>query len=260
MPDPVRFVSTFRNPAVGGAYCKMHGHRYIEIIYHASGVGRTRTADGHEWHFEPGTVVVHRAGDRHEQWMDRAGVDHCLQVELLDRALLPGFDSFCLPLLHDPQARRELAELESWIAGDDPLSRRILDLRASSVLLALWREHREGRAEARGGSAVAWVRRARRAVLRDPATLNTVADLAGHLGLSPDHLRHVFADVEGRSPKQFILDQRIERVRDLLRHSPSTLDEIAAVTGFANARQLCTTYRRRTGQTPGAYRRAAAAG
>lgn len=254
-PCPVRFATAFRHRMPDGYHCGMHLHPNIEIIYHAGGRGHTVTEGGRRWDFQPGTVVVHLAREPHEQWSVEGGADHCLQVIIDEPESFAAFDSFCIPMLQDRHARRELLDIQSWVAGSDAVSQRILDLRVSSVLLTLWREYREGRAAAAGDPGGYWAAQARRLILEQVDSLRTVDDLARQLGISADHLRHVCRQRLGLSPKQLMLETRLERAQDLLRHSPSTLDEIADLTGFANARQMCTTFRQRTGQSPGAYRR-----
>jgi len=55
-------------------------------------------------------------------------------------------------------------------------------------------------------------------------------------------------------PEKVRLQRRIERVKELLRHSHLGLKEIAELSGFANERYLCFYFRRTAGLTPGRFR------
>ncbi len=64
----------------------------------------------------------------------------------------------------------------------------------------------------------------------------------------------------GRSPNEEIVRVRIDHVRNLLRGSDLSLDQIAARTGFATSQYMLEVFRKTTGVTPGNYRRSLSSG
>ncbi|WP_245649152.1 helix-turn-helix domain-containing protein [Sphingomonas mali] len=82
----------------------------------------------------------------------------------------------------------------------------------------------------------------------------SVDDLARAANLSPIHFARQFKRSTGRAPYQYIIEQRVERARELLR-GDLPIAEIAVRCGFTHQEHLTRIFGRTTGVTPGAYRR-----
>jgi transcriptional regulator GlxA family with amidase domain len=82
----------------------------------------------------------------------------------------------------------------------------------------------------------------------------TVAQIARHAGHSPRSLHRHFVAQTGRTPLQWLLDQRVQEARRLLEETTLGVDEVAARAGFGSATALRTHLRRALGTTPSAYR------
>lgn len=82
-----------------------------------------------------------------------------------------------------------------------------------------------------------------------------LVDLASLIGYSPDHFSRLFKQTFQQSPYQYVLSRRIEKAMTLLRDETLSIAEIATACGFSNQGHLTTAFKRRTGTTPGAYRR-----
>ncbi len=83
----------------------------------------------------------------------------------------------------------------------------------------------------------------------------TLEELARQLGFSPYHFARLFRETAGESPHQFVLRQRVERAKNLLKAGDLTLAEVTIESGFANQSHLTQIFRRYTGLTPKAYRK-----
>jgi AraC family transcriptional regulator len=81
-----------------------------------------------------------------------------------------------------------------------------------------------------------------------------LADLAREAGMSRSHLIRTFRQSTGKTPHQFLLEQRIEKARMLIRQGGLSLTGIALTTGFANQHHLARIFRRVTGMTPSQFR------
>ncbi|MDV2992533.1 MAG: Melibiose operon regulatory protein [Chroococcidiopsis sp. SAG 2025] len=81
-----------------------------------------------------------------------------------------------------------------------------------------------------------------------------LADLADLLGISQFHLGHLFKQSLGISPYQYLLGQRIERAKQLLKQTDRSIIEIALMCGFSSHSRLSKQFRQLTGMTPKAYR------
>ncbi|HSM81142.1 MAG TPA: helix-turn-helix domain-containing protein [Nodosilinea sp.] len=81
-----------------------------------------------------------------------------------------------------------------------------------------------------------------------------LADLAAIAGLSPFHFSHQFKQAMGVAPYQYVLQQRIERAKQLLKQTNHTIVEIALLCGFNSHSHLSKQFRQATGTTPSTYR------
>lgn len=81
--------------------------------------------------------------------------------------------------------------------------------------------------------------------------LETLAQL---LDMSQFHFSRLFKQSLGASPYQYLIQQRVERAKQLLQHSNLTITDIALDCGFSSHSHLSKQFRQVTGMTPKAYR------
>ncbi|WP_145262769.1 DNA-binding transcriptional regulator [Planctomycetes bacterium Pan216] len=84
-----------------------------------------------------------------------------------------------------------------------------------------------------------------------------VNDLTRVLPLSRRVLESRFQQLLGRTPHETIVEQRIDRVRQLLRETELPLAVIAERSGFRHVEYMSTLFRRRVGVPPSHFRRQA---
>lgn len=83
----------------------------------------------------------------------------------------------------------------------------------------------------------------------------TVGQLAAVGQVHPVHLARAFRQYFGCSPGEYLRRCRIDRLRELLRHTELPLSEVALEAGFGDQSQMTTAFRRATGVTPREFRR-----
>ena len=84
--------------------------------------------------------------------------------------------------------------------------------------------------------------------IQEPALTNTA--LAKRIGISEVYLRKLFAVHYGMTPKQYILDIRIRKAKQMLIDTPFTVTAIAEECGFSSLYHFCRIFKQRTGLTP----------
>ena len=84
-----------------------------------------------------------------------------------------------------------------------------------------------------------------------PELSNT--EIANHLGISEVYLRKLFLSHYGTTPRQYILDARIRKAKQLLVDTPLTVSEIAEKCGFSSVYHFCRAFKARAEQTPTQY-------
>jgi AraC family transcriptional regulator len=88
--------------------------------------------------------------------------------------------------------------------------------------------------------------------LDDNLSLSDLADIAG---MNLFYFARLFKQSTGMSPYRYVLDQRIQRAKQLLRNSPITIHEASVRTGFVDQAHFTKVFRRLAGLTPTQYRR-----
>jgi AraC family transcriptional regulator len=81
-----------------------------------------------------------------------------------------------------------------------------------------------------------------------------LTNLASLLGMSQFHFSHQFKQAIGITPYQYLLQQRIERAKQLLKQSDRSIADIALTCGFNSHSHLSKQFRQLTGTTPKTYR------
>lgn len=79
--------------------------------------------------------------------------------------------------------------------------------------------------------------------------------LARMASYSPWHFIRAFRAAYGETPHAYLVQQRLERARRLLRASPLAIAEVALASGFENRCAFSRLFRQRFGTTAGAMRR-----
>jgi YesN/AraC family two-component response regulator len=78
--------------------------------------------------------------------------------------------------------------------------------------------------------------------------------LSGAIGMNPSYFCRFFQQEIGYSPYQYIIQQRIEKAKILLRQQDLPISDIALQCGFANHSHLDRHFHKLVGMTPKAYR------
>jgi two-component system response regulator YesN len=76
-----------------------------------------------------------------------------------------------------------------------------------------------------------------------------IDDLARALSVSTSHLRRAFVNELGISPKQFLIDMRIEKCKELLLNMDISIKAAAHLSGLS-PKHFSRMFRQREGMTP----------
>ncbi len=82
----------------------------------------------------------------------------------------------------------------------------------------------------------------------------SVGDVTQITSLSRRQLERRFREELGRTPHEQITATQIERVKQLLRETDMTIEQITPKAGYSYKESLSAVFKRETGQTPGSYR------
>jgi AraC-like DNA-binding protein len=109
---------------------------------------------------------------------------------------------------------------------------------------------------ARQGTLARWqIKRILEQLQANLAHNPTLDELAHSIGLSKFHFSHAFKQTLGRSPMQYLIEQRMEQATILLKNSKMPIADIAAQVGYDDPAYFARLYRSRTGLMPSEVRR-----
>lgn len=162
------------------------------------------------------------------------------------------------PVLRDPRLSRALqrllSRLECWNGGHRSAADRLAREQSLVETCGLLLDRHATIAPSReAGADVAQVRNR---LADDPLDVPPLGDMAAMAGLSKYQLLRRFQKAYGVTPHAWLLQQRAERARGLIRGG-SALALAAAASGFADQSHMTRIFVRQFGFTPGAWKRAA---
>jgi len=76
-----------------------------------------------------------------------------------------------------------------------------------------------------------------------------------HVGLDYNYLSSLFSSTEGVTIEKYIILQRLERVKELLKYDEMSLKEIAYSLGYSSVAHLSNQFKKVTGLTPTQFKR-----
>lgn len=82
-----------------------------------------------------------------------------------------------------------------------------------------------------------------------------VAEIAEHFHVNPDYLSHLFSTHERKTIKQYILEEKISRSKNLLKYSTYKIRDIGFYLGFCSQSHFTKAFGRVTGMSPNEYRK-----
>jgi AraC family transcriptional regulator len=201
---------------------------------------------------------------RHEgEWVGLMNVPH-LQLGISDAALMASSDGESAEIelrssrkFADSRLRALVSVVYEELVAGFPSGRLFLDSVEQAMAVALVNSHavRHRPLQAfRGGLGSARVRRIKELVyakLEDDLSLD---EMAQSVGLSTAHFARMFRKSTGETPHQFVLRQRLERAKEMLRAHDARVLDVAVACGFKTQQHFAQVFRDVWGVSPTEYR------
>ncbi|WP_414650751.1 AraC family transcriptional regulator [Ensifer sp.] len=159
---------------------------------------------------------------------------------------------------HDPVLAGLLGALFATVDGHRERSALFVDQLSVAIGAHVVRQYGNGRGEtAAGGRRLSSRCQARiRDLVRDRLDGElTVEELAATCNLSQATFLRAFRETLGSTPYRWLLNQRIEKAKDLLQFTQTPLSEIATTCGFSDQSHFTRAFVQAAGATPRLWRR-----
>ena len=88
----------------------------------------------------------------------------------------------------------------------------------------------------------------------DELKVNYSEFIASQLNRDYSYLSSLFSEIEGTTIEKYIINQKIEKVKELLVYDELTLSEIAYKMGYSNVAYLSSQFKKVTGLTPSHFK------
>jgi AraC family transcriptional regulator len=201
---------------------------------------------------------------RHEgEWVGLMNVQH-LQLGISDAALLASSDgAYGEVELHysrkfaDKRLSAMVTAVHAEMAAGFPSGRLFLDSIEQAMAVTLVNGHAVRHRAVqlyKGGLGSARLRRIKelvRAKLEDDLSLDEMAE---SVGLSTAHFARMFRKSTGQTPHQFVLRQRVERAKAMLRAPDARVLDVAVACGFKTQQHFAQVFRDIWGISPTEFR------
>ena len=79
-------------------------------------------------------------------------------------------------------------------------------------------------------------------------------EIADKLCMSYSHFRKIFKEYTGYAPKQYVVELKINKSKELLTTTNMYLKEISYTSGFENVEYFCNLFKKNAGMSPSVYR------
>jgi AraC family transcriptional regulator len=201
---------------------------------------------------------------RHEgEWVGLMNVTH-LQLGVSDAALMACSDGAYGEVelrparkFAEPRLSAMVAAVHAEMVAGFPSGRLFLDSVEQAMAVTLVNGHAVRHRPVqlyRGGLGSARLRRIRELVhakMEDDLSLD---EMAQSVGLSTAHFARMFRKSTGETPHQFVLRQRLERAKAMLRGPDARVLDVAVACGFKTQQHFAQVFRDVWGVSPTEYR------
>lgn len=160
-------------------------------------------------------------------------------------------------ILVDPLIQQMLLSLHADMIAEHPTGQLFGDSLAIALAARLLQNHTVWNAQypsAQGGLPIYLRDRALEFIESHLDQSFTLDQIAEALGMSVFYFCRQFKQSMGITPHQYVTKRRIERAKELLRHSKLPITEISLQVGFATPSAFSQVFRRVTGMTPKVFR------
>ena len=103
------------------------------------------------------------------------------------------------------------------------------------------------------------IRKARNEVKENESKTKLSSYLSGNLHHEYTYISHMFSSVEGRTIENYFIEQRIERVKELLVYNEMSLSAIHYLLDYSSVAHLSNQFKKITGLTPSHFKKVGSA-
>ena len=261
-------IDLLQYPSGGEAHCLFEGEHTLFVSMAARPIHYLQTQDGktHTGLYRRGEMLITPADT--PLFVRWEGNENCLQIrmtadfmrDVARETVVGNCDLITLKpefQTRDPQLESISTMLLNELEQGSLSNRLYIDSLSNILAVNLLRQHATTRPHLpvyEGGLPSRQLRQVLDYMDAHLAQEIKLADLAQLLDISQFHFSRLFKQSLGISPYQYLIQQRVECAKQLLKTTDRLITDIALTCGFNSHSHLSKQFRQLTGMTPKAYR------
>ncbi|MCX7615197.1 MAG: helix-turn-helix domain-containing protein [Clostridiales bacterium] len=233
----------YNKPAVGG----QHNHPCYELVYYISGTGEV-TIENRSYLYTEGTFSVILSNQMHFEVSNTPtevlyiGFDMSKKMVTLQEGVFSDVNGMIL---------NYLIEIEEEMKAKKSYYVSAMNLLTEQIVLKIGRMQNNEKEEGDIEKAMSYVANFIKMNCMNGITVNNLANSAGY---SYDYFRHQFKRHFGIAAKEYIINERMRFVKELLLNTDYSIKKIAKMSSFNSPVHLNMTFKKIEKMTPLEFR------
>ncbi len=225
-------------------------HSCYELVFYASGYGDTNI-NGENYRYEPFDLAIIPPHVSHDEKADETTEVYCCLFHV------EGIDLESKFIRNNPIISKKIYNLlnmlkDEFFSKDNYFEEYINNLLQLMIVLILRYISKDQQVD-KQEQAIKLIEYSKK-LIKEKQTLSHHI-IAENLGYSYDHFRHLFKDIVGITPKQYQLESRTIKAKELLLTTEMPISQIAQKCGFNSNVRFSTFFVSKIGITPYKYRK-----
>ena len=222
-------------------HIEYHSHKYHELVYYLSGNGKT-TIGNKDYNFIDNNFAIIPADLNHNELHYASGEVICL--------MFSGVSDLQLGFFKDSSHKiiKILNELMNEVNCQKYNYKEMIVVKLNELMLDISRIKNTASNKKSFEYIINYISE------NFHEQLN-LFECAKQLNISYDYFQHKFKSLTGFSPKQFLMEQRLQNAQKMLREENYNCTEIAYRCGFCTSAQFSALFKHKYGITPLQYKK-----
>lgn len=236
-------ITAWKAKKTAGTVIQFHKHSCYELVYYIYGSGKT-TINQFSFEFNNNQFAFIKPNTLHNENHLESGILICIGFNCddmdmdIDEKVYNDRDNTIFKIVSDilNESKEQDADYED-----------MLSLKVGELAIELRRMRDAPR------QTVKSLQFAKNYICENSSLKINFQNMASLCGYSYDYFHHLFKEVTGYSPQQYLIMQRLRTSKEMLMNSRQNCTEIAYHCGFSNSAQFSSLFKKEFGITPKSY-------
>lgn len=214
-------------------YVLPQSHSCYEIVFYANGHGRT-TIDKEIYNYNDMDMVLISPNMVHDEKSELSTEVYCVLFELSGIDLASNY--YAYESVFSDVIFKKMVEIKDAYLAREPYFESYINTLIEQIVITIMRHDKSISTQPTMDEQNKLAIELSKKLLKEKIYLNTdLSVISENIGYSYDYFRHIFKAHVGMSPKQYQLEQKLNRSKQLLLQSELSIQDVAKQCGFSSA-------------------------